>query len=116
FRLDSAKLDKIAANHFVAKAVATDYADLHRALTELSDAVAPHMQARNSIAHSEAYSTQELGLFTAVESLNVEIGEIDIGLLMGQYFSKGGVGLARLITEVASRVEALLDALAPIYE
>ena len=114
--LDPDKLNKISANRFVAEAIAADYADLHRALTELSDAVAPHKEARNSIAHSEAYSTRELGLFTAVTSLNVELGEIDIGKLMGHYFSEGGAGLARLVAEMVSRVEALLDALAPIYE
>ncbi len=114
--LDPVKLGKISANHFVANTVAAGYVDLHRVLTELSNAVAPHKTARNSIAHSEAHTTQELGLFTAVTSLKLELDEIDIGELMGRYFSQGGAGLAQIIAEMASGVGALLDALAPIYE
>lgn len=114
--LDPVKLDKISANQFVAKAVVTDYADLYRLLMKLSDAVALHKTTRNSIAHSAAYTSRELGLFTAATSMELELGKIDIGDLMGHYFSKGGVGLAQLIAEMVSCVQALLDALAPIYE
>lgn len=114
--LDPVKLDKISANNFVAKAVVTDYTDLHRVLMMLSDAVALHKTTRNSVAHSATYTSRELGLFTAVTSLKLELGEIDIGYLMGHYFSKGGVGLAQLIAEMVSGVKALLDALAPIYK
>jgi hypothetical protein len=115
-RLDPDKLNKISANQFVAKAVTNDFPDLHSALTDLSDAVALHKTTRNSIAHSEAYSTRELGLFAAAKTLKLELGEINIGDLMEHYFSEGGAGLARLVAEMVSGVEALLDALAPLYE
>lgn len=109
------RLDKIGSNKLVGSAIVSTYPDVHRALEKLSTAAALHKTDRNVVAHSGAYSSRELGLFTAVSTLKLELDEIDLSGLMENYFSKGAAGMALLIAEMVSGVDLLLDALAPVY-
>lgn len=108
-------LEKVGSNKLVERAVTADHPDVHRALKKLSDAVAAHKTDRNMVAHSAAYSTRELGLFTAVTTMKLGIDGIDIAELMEHYFSKGAVSMAALIGEMVLGIEELLDTLVPIY-
>ena len=115
--LNASKLNKIGANEFVTKSIASEYPELHECLKGLSDAASKHKTSRNEVAHSKAFSTRELGLFSAVVSLNLEVGDkTQINELMDSYFSEGGVELALLVAEMVTGIEALLAVLAPIHE
>lgn len=115
--LDPSKLEKIGANEFVAKSIAVDYPELHECLKRLEAAAAKHKTSRNEVAHSKAFSTRELGLFSAIVSLNLDAGDrTQINGLMDNYFSEGGNELALLMAEMVTGIEALLDTLTPIHE
>ena len=115
--LSPSKLKKIGANEFVAKSIALDYPELHECLNRLLATVAKHKSARNEVAHSNAFSTRELGLFSAVVSLNIDVGDkTEFNDLMDSHFSKSGAELALLVADLVSGIEALLDALVPIHE
>lgn len=115
--LDAGKLNSIGSNPFVMKAVMTDHPALHGALKGLSDAVAAHKDARNAVAHSEAYSSRVLSTIAAATMVeqDLDLGGIDLKELAKHHFAEGGASLARLIAEMVSGVEALLDALEPIF-
>lgn len=108
-------LEKIGSNKLVERAVIAEHPDVHRALKKLADAVAAHKNDRNMVAHSAAYSTRELGLFTAITTMNLGLEGIDLDELMEHYFSKGAVSMAALIGEMVLGIEELLDTLVPIY-
>ena len=115
--LSPSKLKKIGANEFVAKSIASEYPELLECLKKLATVASKHKTSRNEIAHSAAFSTRELGLFSAVVSLNLEVGDnTQINELMNSYFSEGGVELALLVAEMVKGIEELLDALVPIHE
>ena len=107
-------LEKVGSNTLVERAVVTDYPEVHRALKKLADAVAAHKNDRNMVAHSAAYSTRELGLFTAITTMNLGIEGTDLDELMDHYFSKGAVSMVALIGEMVLGIEELLDTLVPI--
>jgi Cthe_2314-like HEPN len=111
------RLKKIGANEFVEKEIASDYPELLECLRKLTTVSAKHKTSRNKVAHSKAFSTRELGLFSAVVSLNLKVGDkTQINELMNGYFSEGGAELALLVAEMVTGIEELLDALAPIYD
>jgi len=113
--MDPKKLEKIGSNKLVDDAVVTNYPDVHRALKNLSDAVAAHKTDRNMVAHSAAYSTRELGLFTAVTTMKLGLEGIDLDQLMEHYFTNGAVSMAKLTGEMVVGIEELLDTLGPVY-
>ncbi|MCK9684221.1 Cthe_2314 family HEPN domain-containing protein [Scleromatobacter humisilvae] len=108
-------LEKVGSNKLVDRAVVTDYPDVHGALKTLADTAAAHKNDRNMVAHSAAYSTRELGLFTAVTTMNLGLKGIDLDELMEHYFSNGAVSMVALIGEMVRGIEELLSTLAPIY-
>ncbi|HRN82313.1 MAG TPA: Cthe_2314 family HEPN domain-containing protein [Nitrosomonas europaea] len=115
--LDPVKLRKIGANEFIVKSVASDYPELEKCLNRLKVIVAKHRILRNEIAHSKAFSTRELGLFSAIRALKIGAdSEIKIDELMDAYFSKGATELGLLVSEIVREIEALLDILTPVYE
>ncbi len=115
--LDPSRIEKIGANAFVAKSIAVDYPEVHRCLKTLDATAAKHKTLRNEVAHSKAFSTRELGLFSAIVSLNLDMGDrTGINNLMDNYFSEAGSELALLAAEIISGLEALLGTLASIYE
>ncbi len=114
-RMDTNDLEKVGSNKLVERAVSTDHPDVHRALKKLADAVAAHKKDRNMVAHSAAYSTRELGLFTAITTMNLGLEGIDLDELMEHYFSKGAVSMVALIGDMVLGIEELLDTLVPIY-
>jgi hypothetical protein len=115
--LSKSKLGKVGANEFVAKSIAADYSELLACLKKLAAVAAKHKTSRNEVAHSQAFSTRELGLFSAVVSLNLDVGDkTQISESMKNYFSKSGAELALLVAEMVAGIEKLLDTLAPIYE
>lgn len=113
--LDAGKLNKIGSNQFVERAVISDHPSLHGALQTLSDAAALHKTTRNSVAHSDAYSSRDLSALAVATSLELDIGDIDLKELAKHHFAEGGASLGRLIAEMVLGVEKLLDSLEPIY-
>ncbi len=115
--LSPSKLERVGANQFVLKSIASDHPELLQCLIKLATVSDKHRASRNKVAHSNAFSTLELGLFSAVVSLNLNVGnKTQIDELMNNYFSESGAELALLITEMVTGIEELLDALAPIYK
>ncbi len=116
-RLNPSKLEKIGANEFVTETIASDYPDLFDCLKTLTVAANKYKKLRNDVAHSKAFSTRELGLFSAITSLNLEVGNTtQVKELMDSYFSEGGTELALVVAEMVRGIEALLGALAPIHD
>lgn len=114
--LPSSKLEKIGANEFVLKQIATNYPQIHSALKNIKKIELPHKSTRNEIAHSKAFSTRELGLFSAISTLKLEIIEVDtLEELMSSYFSSGGAELSALLHECITKMHELITELAPIY-
>lgn len=115
--LGQSKLSKINANALVLKSVSTDYLEVHKCLINLTTSAAKHRVSRNEVAHSKAFSTRELGMFSAVKALKLDLGNsVSVADLMDEYFSLGGSELASLADEMVRGVAALLVALAPIYD
>lgn len=115
--LNPSKLEKSGANEFVAKSIASDHPELLECLMKLAAVSAEHKTSRNEVAHSNAFSTRELGLFSAVVSLNLDVGDkTQINELMNSFFLESGAELALLVAEMVTGIEKLLDALAPIYD
>lgn len=115
--LSPSKLKKIGANEFVAKSIASEYPELLECLKKLATIAAKHKTSRNEVAHSTAFSTRELGLFSSVVSLNLKVGDnTQINELMNSYFLEGSAELALLVAEMVTGIEKLLDALVPIHE
>ena len=116
-QLSPSKLKKIGANSFVAKHVTSNYPELDECLRGLSNVASKYKTPRNEIAHTNAFSSRELGLFSAIVFFRLEVGDwARINNLMNSFFSESGAKLAALVAEMVSGVEALLDALAPIHE
>lgn len=111
------KYEKLGGNNFVSKRVVTEHPHIHKWLENIALVVSDYKLTRNKIAHSNEFSSRELGLFTAIEFLNIEVGE-EVGVhdMMNDYFSAGGAELAVLVDEVTNNVHELLTALNPIYE
>ena len=115
--LNPSKLERSGANKFVDKCIASDHPKLLECLKKLATVSAKHKASRNEVAHSKAFSTRELGLFSAVASLNLDVSDkTQVNELMGSYFSESGAELALLVAEMVTGIEELLDALEPIYE
>ncbi|MGE8501970.1 MAG: Cthe_2314 family HEPN domain-containing protein [Pseudomonas sp.] len=114
--LPSSKLEKFGANKFVLERTATDYPHIHSALKSIQKIESPNKNTRNEIAHSKAFSTRELGLFSATNTLGLEITEEGtLEELMNHYFSRGGVELANLLHECITKNHELITELTPIY-
>lgn len=115
--LNPADFERFGGNKFVSKKVVTDYPLIHKCLENIVFLASDYKLTRNKIAHSSEFSSRELGLFTAIEFLNIEVGE-EVGVhdLMNDYFSDGGAELSLLVDKVTNNVHELLTALNPIYE
>lgn len=115
--LDPCKLNNNGAATFVKKEIGSIYPELIKCLSKLDKVSSKHKPLRNEIAHSNAFSSHELGLFSAIVSLNLEVDDkTKLDKLMNNYFSSGGAELALIVDKMVAGIEELLEALAPIYE
>ncbi|MEQ6327071.1 Cthe_2314 family HEPN domain-containing protein [Pseudomonas chengduensis] len=114
--LPPSNLEKIGANEFVLKQTAAKYPKIHSALKNVKKIALPHKNTRNEIAHSKNFSTRELGLFSAINTLKFKIAEEGtLEELMNHYFSSGGAELAKLLHECITKINDLITELTPIY-
>ncbi len=114
--LKPADYEKLGGNQFVLKRVVADHPLIHKCLKSIALVASNYKLTRNKIAHSSEFSSRELGLFSAIDILKIEVGEeVDLHDLMNNYFSEGGAELAVLVDEVAINIHELLTALHPIY-
>jgi len=115
--LNPADFERSGGNKFVSKKVVNDHPIIHKCLENIVFVASDYKLTRNKIAHSSEFSSRELGLFNAIEFLNIEVEE-EVGVhdLMNDYFSDGGAELAVLVDKATNNVHELLTALNPIYE
>jgi len=114
--LKPADCEKLGGNQFVLKRVVADHPHIHKCLKSIALVASNYKLTRNKIAHSSEFSSRELGLFSAIDILNIDVGEeVDVHDLMKNYFSEGGAELAVLVDEVTKNIHELLTSLHPIY-
>lgn len=116
-QLNPTKLESMGANKFVSTSVLRTNPEVHQCLSQLDVAIAKHRILRNEIAHLRAFSNRELGLFSAIEMLSIDVGEkIDIQKLKAEFSSKENAELVTFFAEVVTTIEELLEALASTYK
>jgi len=114
--LKPADYEKLGGNQFVLKRVVADHPLIHKCLKSIAHVASDYKLTRNKIAHSSEFSSRELGIFSAIDFLNIEVGEeVDLHDLMNNYFSEGGSELEVLVDEVTKNIHELLTALHSIY-
>lgn len=114
--VDESKLKGVGSNEKVRKAIKTDYPALISCLDKVRDTSTSYKQLRNEIAHSTAFSSRELNLFSAAKTLDLQHDEtLEIKALTGDYLAGEITKLVPIIAEVITNIGELLDTLAPIY-
>lgn len=109
--------EKIGGNKAVAKSLRPNHQTILDCLECIAEVSSKKKILRNDIAHSKAFSSRELGLFSAIEILNYPSAETaEVVPLMAHYFTSGGSELAALIAELIAAVEQLLETLQPVLE
>ena len=109
------KCEAIGGNAFVKKQTKTGHPGVHSALIAVTDVVESYREPRNELIHSSAYSNRELGLYLAINSLNIDTGDIDVKAPKQQHFMSGVSEVAIAIAELVGALSALLDELAPSF-
>lgn len=110
------KVESMGGNAFVQKQIAAAHPHVHAALLAVADAVESYKGPRNELIHATAFSSRELGLFTAIKHLGIDTGEVHTNALAQQYFAKGGTEIALTIAKLVETLKVLLDVLTPIFE
>lgn len=115
-RLDPEKYDATRGNMYVQRYVSTSDPKVHAALIAIEQVVKNHKKLRNAVIHSTAFSSRELGLFSAIETIKPDFPpNVDPQKLMREHFSLSGVEIANVIDSLMRSIFALLDSLAPTY-
>lgn len=115
--LNVAKYESSGGINYVQAHVKHDHPEVYTALTAVSDAAKPNKSPRNEIIHSTAFSNRELGLFSAIEVIGLDVqSDIDVKELKLDYFSEGGAKIAVNLSEIITSVRVLLESLAKTYE
>ena len=110
-------LEKNGGNKRVVERIQASEPDVYQRLAEISRLVQAHKSVRNKVAHAEAFSNREIGLFLAISSLKLDTGDMgDVHSLMDAYFSREACGFAPLIAGLVEAIEALIAELKPIFE
>jgi hypothetical protein len=113
--LSSSKLNSNRTNATVLTAVEKRHPKVHNSLLKLRAVQADKAQLRNSVAHATAYSTRELGLFTAAERLpKSPLDRTHIKGMMQAHFTTEVGWLGVLAVQSEAAIFLLLDELTPI--
>ncbi|WP_374491073.1 Cthe_2314 family HEPN domain-containing protein [Zoogloea sp.] len=116
-RLKPKTFEKLGGNAVVAKHLRPNHPVILDRLGRIEAVASKKKGLRNDIAHSKAFSSRELGLFSAIELLEYTgVEAVEVKSLMGHYFTGGGSELAALIAESVTAVEQLLETLGPVFE
>jgi hypothetical protein len=115
-RIPSNKLDSAGTNAIVLGVLSKRYPDIHQSLSEIQKLLDEQRIVRNTVAHAEAYSSRELGLYIALEEVAPQgIKLSDVAPLMKNHFVKEAGLLGFLMSDVEARIWALMDHLASIF-
>lgn len=115
--LDARKYESVGSIKYVQGHVEHEYPEIFYALTAVSNAVRPNKSLRNELIHSTAFSNRKLGLFSAMEAIDLDIpSDIDAKKLMRAYFSEGGTQVAVTLSDIITSIRVLLESLAKTYE
>lgn len=115
--LEAKQYECVSGNSYVMSEVKVKHPKVFAALRNIVSRVSEHKPIRNELIHSSAFSSRELGLFSALEKLNLPTPEgADLSGLMRQHFSFNAGDVAVLIAEAESLLIALIESLVPVYE
>lgn len=115
-KLDTRKYEAARGNQYVQKYVSEHHPEIYAELMSINDTVSNKRFPRNKIVHSAAFSSRELGLFSAAEVFNVDIPPgIEIDKLMKDYFSAEEEKISEFLVKTMEFVSSLLDSLAKIF-
>ncbi len=113
--LAPSKFEKPGGNTTVVKSIPRTLSALVSALAHIEAVTGSKRRIRNEVAHSNAFSTRELSLFSTIEQLNFEdFDPQEVRGLMVHHFRSGGAELAGLLGSLVQAVNQLLAALAPV--
>lgn len=114
--LDLRKCERSEGNRYVQDEVKTDYPDIHTALLGIRSVLDNYRPVRNTVAHSSAYSTRELGLFSAAESVDSPLRlDFDVLRLLQDYSSDGAEQIESVVAQLQEKILDLMCRLAPVF-
>lgn len=116
FLMPIKKVEGIHGKAFVRQQVESEHAQVYAALLAVSEAVDSYRGPRNELIHAAAFSSRELGLFTTIKHIGLDMDGVEINELAKHHYSKGGIEIALTIAKLVETLKALLDALAPLFE
>jgi hypothetical protein len=109
------RLNSSATNVAVRKSVERASPMVHHSLLAIEALMAEKKATRNAVAHAAAYSSRELGLFTASEHLvKSPLDKTKIQELMTAHFATEVGWLGVLTVQSEAAIHKLLDELAPL--
>jgi hypothetical protein len=115
--LEPSKYECVSGNSYVMSHIKTNYPEVCAALGNIVSKVSEHKSLRNELIHSSAFSSRELGLFRAFDTLRLPTPEgSDLLGLMRAYFSLSAGDIAVLIAESESLLIVLIESLTSVYE
>ncbi len=115
--LEPTKYECVSGNGYVMSHIKVSYPEVYAALGNIVSRMSGHKSLRNEVVHSSAFSSRELGLFGAFETLELPTPEgYDLQGLMREHFSLSAGDVAVLIAESEGLLIALIESLAPVYE
>ena len=113
--MPTATVDSLHGNARVTEAVKHAHPEVHKALLALHTLVAEKKNVRNEVAHSSAFSSRELGLYSAVEHLEYKgVNKADVQPLMASHFSTEASLLGILTVQAEASLFSLVGKLEPI--
>lgn len=114
-QLDEQRLGRHGANAYVSKSLSR-WPSIKRSLKDLEKTASLYRPARNKVAHSEEYSTRELGLFKSAADLQILQGLSDgVRSLEDDYFSKDVEVLEKILYNVIEGLERIVQSLSPVF-
>lgn len=114
-QLSVKKVESVHGNTYVQEQVKAEHAEVHAALLAVSQVVESYRKPRNELVHAAAFSSRDLGLFTALKHVKIETAGIDADELARQHYSKGGAEISLAIVDLKAALNTLLDALTPHF-
>ncbi|WP_143762927.1 Cthe_2314 family HEPN domain-containing protein [Ramlibacter tataouinensis] len=115
--LDARRYEKSDGNRYVLAHMEDAHPEIYSALVALTNRIKEHKALRNEVIHSSAFSSRELGIFTAFKALQLESPKnIDLLELMREHFAMTANDVAVLIADAESMLRTLLERLRSVYE
>ena len=107
----------LGGNAYVRKYADQGFPKIAAVLVIIENTLKSYRKPRNEIIHSKAFSSREIGLFSAIEFLDFDPpSDIDVRGLMSDYFSVNASEIAVVISDLVKALTKLLDLLAQLYE